>query len=293
MNTMFEKLDQLATENGSDFSSKKFRVRCLAHIINLSCKQLLTKAEKLAFNTESDDETTDDDHGSHGTGVLKKIRCAIAAIRASPQRLRAYETSCTKENLPVRALLRDVPTRWNSTYDMLVRATEMKLPFERTLNSIKELEKYVLDTTEWDFLDQVIVNLKPFKEATIKISGDRPTLSDTTSTYQILFEHLEKYIDNENSAEGCASSSKRPRRNLTVHSSNSYPDWLVQAATAAWEKLKDYYASSDALVYNLATGVYSGNSSMSYPISIFSKILESIVLKSSLIFNSIGPKIQA
>lgn len=225
MNTMFEKLDQLALEKGSDFESKNFRVRCLAHIINLACKQLLGKSESATASEESSD------------GVLKKIRSAIAGIRGSPQRLRTYESSCQKEGLKTRALLRDVPTRWNSTFDMLVLAKEMKAAFARTLASIREIEKYVLSEEEWCVVDSLIDILGPFQEATILISKDRPTLSDTSGAYQILFAHLEKYMDNQGPVINEPSTAKRSRRSQKSSSSNAFPEWLIEGACAAWEKI--------------------------------------------------------
>jgi hypothetical protein len=163
---------------------------------------------------------------------------------------------------------------------MLVRAKEMKIAFERTLASIREIEKYALSEDEWCVVDSLIDILGPFKEATILISKDRPTLSDTSGAYQILFAHLEKCMDNQGSAINEPSTAKRSRRNQKASTSNGFPEWLIEGASAAWEKLKDYYTSSDALIYTVATGKrMSGNSRMSYP-GISNQ--ESIILNSSL-----------
>ena len=50
----------------------------------------------------------------------------INKIRASPQRREKFARSCVMENLESKELIIDVATRWNSTYEMIVRARELR-----------------------------------------------------------------------------------------------------------------------------------------------------------------------
>lgn len=95
-------------------------------------------------------------------------------------------------------------------------------------------------------IDELIKLLSPFKEATVMLSNEHsPTLSRVTSVYQLLFSHLEAYIDNEDEIP-----AKRSRNFNHIER----PEWLVNAANNGWEKLRKYYPSSDALVHTVAIG---------------------------------------
>lgn len=255
MDTMFQKLDEIAQERGSDFLSANGRVRCLAHIVNLSCKAILSKADGLT--SEEDDnsagESTDNEEpfendAENPGGVISLVRKAAAAIRASPQRRTQLKNNCTKANIKYRNLILDMRIRWNTTLDMLIRALELKIPFQETLQNNSKLAHLNLGEAQWVVVEELIQLLKPFKEATIRISKQRPTLSDTTGVYQILFEHLEAYIENE----------PHPKEPLPKRRRNEplYPDWLIQCAKAGWEKLTQYYSSADSMICVAATGMF-------------------------------------
>ncbi len=231
MDTMFQKLDEIAQEKGSDFSSANGRVRCLAHIV-LTCQAILSKADGL--KPESDDNSnnssqTDEDESSENDtespgGVISLIRRASAAVRASPQRRTQLKINCAKANIKYRNLIQDMRIRWNTTLDMLIRALELKTTFQETLKNNPKLAHLNPEEAQWTVVEKLIQLLKPFKEATVRISKERPTLSDTTGVYQILFEHLEAYIENEPH-----SRETLPKRRRTEQ---MYPDWLIQCAKA-------------------------------------------------------------
>jgi len=51
-------------------------------------------------------------------------------------------------------MLRDVTTRWNSTYDMLVFALEYRRAIDK-ISGDKEMRKYELEVEEWDLVQQL------------------------------------------------------------------------------------------------------------------------------------------
>ncbi len=49
---------------------------------------------------------------------------------------------------------RDVITRWNSTYDMLVFALEYRMAIDE-ISGDREMRKYELDEEDWDLVRQL------------------------------------------------------------------------------------------------------------------------------------------
>ena len=72
---------------------------------------------------------------------------------------------------PKHKLLKDVETRWNSTYDMVERVMEQQEPICATLIEQKRLDLLPKDT-EFRLLEEVLKVLKPFKDITVQVSGE-------------------------------------------------------------------------------------------------------------------------
>lgn len=255
MDTLFEELEKLFAEYGITFDSENYRVRCFAHILNLASRAMInTVGDGDSATYPSDDESDGEDEtekaskeNSKVLPVVAKMRKGVVAIRNSPQRREMFEKQCNVAGIKHKNLLRDVRTRFNATLTMIERAKEMMQPFDMTLSCIPKLRKYGLNKDDWHMISELIKLLSPFKEATVMLSNEHsPTLSRLASVYHLLFNHLEKYIDN-NVDE---TSAKRARKdNRQVH-----PEWLIEAANNGWEKLRKYYPTSDGLVHIVATG---------------------------------------
>lgn len=253
MDTLFEELEILFEAYGIIFDSKNYRVRCFAHIMNLSSRDMINSVgdgDRATY--PSDDESDGEDCVEKESKktvplpVVAKMRKGVVAIRNSPQRREMFIRQCSVAGITHKNLLRDVRTRFNATLTMIERAKEMTLPFDMTLSCIPKLRKYALNNDEWNMIDELILLLSPFKEATVMLSNEHsPTLSRISSVYQLLFSHLEKYIDANDDIP-----AKRARKNNQVER----PEWLINAAKKGWEKLQKYYPTSDGLVHIVATG---------------------------------------
>jgi hypothetical protein len=67
----------------------------------------------------------------------------------------ATELKSTRLNpLAIRMMPRDVVTRWNSTYDMLVFALEYRQAIDE-ISGDREMRKYELDDEEWSLVQQL------------------------------------------------------------------------------------------------------------------------------------------
>lgn len=242
MNTMAVIMEARAKEKNqqSMFSSKDYRIRCMAHIINLACKVILRCVDNSINQSSNDNEDEDASPGN----VISKLRKSVVKIRGSPQRRAFFVEQCKIFKVDPKNLVRDVDTRWNSTLDMLERAFELKKPLDIALTTYS-FDAYKLSEEEWKQVELLIEVLKPFRDATYLLSSQEPVLSSTVQVYEILFEHMESYLP-----KAVTKTSYRVR---TQENPERYPQWLVDAAEAGWSKLKEYYPTADGLAYSVAT----------------------------------------
>lgn len=73
---------------------------------------------------------------------------------------------------PQLRLKQDVPTRWNSTYYMLKRITEVKDPLISTMALVNP-QQLPLSLEEWEIVKEAYDVLQPFEEVTVELSSER------------------------------------------------------------------------------------------------------------------------
>ncbi|GJV97549.1 zinc finger BED domain-containing protein RICESLEEPER 2-like protein, partial [Tanacetum coccineum] len=98
LKTNFSRVKKLPCEG------RLFHVRCCAHILNLLVKEGLSKI----------------------SGVIDEVREAVKYINYSEARRQIFSNVAHQLQINDRKLMLDVPTRWNSTYDMLSLALNFK-----------------------------------------------------------------------------------------------------------------------------------------------------------------------
>ncbi|KAF0706396.1 zinc finger BED domain-containing protein 4-like [Aphis craccivora] len=100
------------------------------------------------------------------------IRCPLScvsrvAVLGCSQKLRTPTVSRMVKSLEPnspKAIL-DVPTRWESTYDMLLRLRRLRKVCIDLSETYKEL---CMNNTEWNMIDNAIKSFEPAKIATVK-----------------------------------------------------------------------------------------------------------------------------
>lgn len=128
---------------------------CFPHTINIAVQHILSKMSSVAAPVNDDDDPEDETgarntdegrgfgqtfEGACAQDPIARLRKMVVTIRSSGQRRNAFmkwiETGNKSglfvlQNKPVqiepRQLLRDVRTRWDSTYQMIKRCIEMRL----------------------------------------------------------------------------------------------------------------------------------------------------------------------
>ena len=160
------------TDNGSNIVKAlnedipKIRIPCAGHTLNLSV---------------------------HSALAIHSVRKAVARRKIvahfNQSRLDREELGKKQKQLeiPQHSLVKDVDTRWNSTFDMIKRVCEQQAAIAAVLLPKRTLSHLELSSDEWGLLQDVAEVLEPFKDATVFLSGDS---YPTTSVLGPLFNQI-------------------------------------------------------------------------------------------------------
>lgn len=169
--SMMAEMKQYYDENypNAGFSTEWNQIECMAHVLNLGAQEVLKN-----FKQPIDKETYEagSDSADNMVTAVSRLSFLCRKIRLSPKTRRVMSKICAEKGVKYLVPIIDVATRWNSTYDMLLRACEYKDILTDTFYRIKDrdLIKLVLDEDDWHCVKQLIYVLRPLKEATLMVS---------------------------------------------------------------------------------------------------------------------------
>uniref|UniRef100_A0A915CTK4 Transposase n=1 Tax=Ditylenchus dipsaci TaxID=166011 RepID=A0A915CTK4_9BILA len=138
-------------------------LNCAAHMLNLVVKNSITELMEL----------------------LQKCRSLVAHFRHSNLACERLREEQEREETPLHHLIfrfKDVPTCWNSTYDMCQRLIEQKKAIEVYLARYKH-RKLDLEETEWDMVGLLVNLLVMAKEASDQLCRDESSTSMIIPVY--------------------------------------------------------------------------------------------------------------
>ncbi|KAI3635978.1 hypothetical protein MIR68_005859 [Amoeboaphelidium protococcarum] len=163
-----------------DLLTGTVHIRCVAHALNLAVKEGL---EELM-------------------GLLDNIRAVHLYISRSPMALQIFEECCNMNQVSVKLPVADVDTRWNSTFDIISRALEMKavinLFIYRVNNQFNNDKLEAIEDQYWNSLAVVQELLAPFKAATVMLSGSNyPTVHQVREFIISVCHHLSSFASGE------------------------------------------------------------------------------------------------
>lgn len=129
--------------------------------------------------------------------IINKVRAFIIEIRKSPKKEQELSTLATNLHVKYKKLIRDVKTRWNSTYSMLESFLANKVAIISMTSIDNNFTKLDLVDNEWRELQLFCDFLKPFFEFTEEMSGSEyPTFGTLLILLDHLLEHLTTIINN-------------------------------------------------------------------------------------------------
>ncbi|TFY82867.1 hypothetical protein EWM64_g1152 [Hericium alpestre] len=204
--------------------------------------------------------------------VLVKLRkLAYKMIHSTTKILPAWRAIVVEKNLADRLMPRDVSTRWNSTYNMLVFVVDYQHVI-RVLVADDEydLQQYMMFTNEWKIVQQLRDVLKVLRDATEFFSQSVPNLTNVIPAMNYIDERFatdtidEKYSVAIRASLSVAKRTLNRYYNLTddshvyqiamvlhpayklkyFHDHGWEPEWIE----TAWQLVRDGWDHSYALV---------------------------------------------
>jgi len=127
----------------------------------------------------------------------------------------------------VLAPVRDVITRWNSTYLMLKRALLIRKGLD-DITDFRDFRKYKIEKAEWKTMAEFTRFLKEFYVITTFVEGSKyPTLSSVVPLYNSLLVFLEKWSSEEKNSEESKAGANAAIEKLTEYYEKLTPTYLV------------------------------------------------------------------
>ncbi|XP_059096833.1 zinc finger BED domain-containing protein 4-like [Tigriopus californicus] len=95
----------------------------------------------------------------------------------------------------IKKLIQDVPTRWNSTFEMMERLVELRGAVAELLTELGMSTKVgVVDSNTWQVLGEAVEVLQPLFEGTLELSGEKLTTGSKaiplTTMLMFRYDHL-------------------------------------------------------------------------------------------------------
>ncbi|XP_023750888.2 zinc finger BED domain-containing protein RICESLEEPER 2-like [Lactuca sativa] len=188
--------------NSLVYDGKLFHLRCCAHILKLVVQDGLKQIDV----------------------AVEKVRDCVKYIKGSTLRKDRFIQICLQNLLDYKkALVQDVPTRWNSTYKMLSCALYYRHAFSHLSLSDSNFQTCP-SSDEWDRVKKMCSFLKLFHDATLQFSG---SLYPTSNLYfpQIFGIHLK-----------------------LVETKDGPDKYMKKIATQMWSKFSKYWANFNLLL---------------------------------------------
>ncbi|KAL7307162.1 hypothetical protein TKK_0000886 [Trichogramma kaykai] len=145
-------------------------------------------------SSESEEEDEDEETNISSTGsTIKKIRNLNKKIKKSEVITKKLKNCCNILDLEFKKPIIDCKTRWNSTYNMLKVASNLKDALIMLCETNFNLKQYTITVNEWARIELIVEYLGNFEIVYKHISGEnRVTLPDAVRKFNVLLDYIEK-----------------------------------------------------------------------------------------------------
>ncbi|KAI7966372.1 hypothetical protein MJO29_002120 [Puccinia striiformis f. sp. tritici] len=199
------------------FDNENCLLGCMAHVINLAAQ-----AGIKAFSSTPPPQTDlpgdlanilhDQPPDVEVKTIISRISGLTSFLKHSPTKAKEFAILAAGMKLNV-GLIKDVPTRWNSTYDMLQRASYLQKCISVFCITHEVDDKYGLEPHEWLKLDQLCDFLAPLEDATRTITPEHSTtLGAAAPIYMMLINQLNEALHKYDRQEMIPSAKEMVRK---------------------------------------------------------------------------------
>ena len=177
------------------FNPKTCMLGCMAHVINLAAQagiKAFLKQTSLPLLPSGLSNILDDQPDQvEINSLISPISGFTTFLKRSPQKAASFLEITNGMTGKKLAMVQDVSTRWNSTFQMLQRALKLRACIAVFCQTNNLEEKYGLTADEWKKVKQLCDFLEPLNEATDTISPEKTTsLVFGAPVYICLIERL-------------------------------------------------------------------------------------------------------
>lgn len=150
----------------------RWHIPCFAHSINLCVQAALTPLSE----------------------TLGKVKSIVEFFKSSHAQFKLHEMQ-KQLGLAQLKLKQDVPTRWNSTYDMLQRLLSAKDAVIATIAIMRH--DVALNNDDWEIIESAAPILKLFYDVTFEISSEKHvSLAKVIPLCGIMKNHVKTHLNN-------------------------------------------------------------------------------------------------
>lgn len=176
--TLTRSLENLLAERFIRWNSAEYTIHCIAHVINLCVTSFID-----SFAEDSTKTTFHD--------VIDAWRNIAKVIRSSHLTWEAFSQCC--ESLKIRPITipLDVPTRWNSLFDMLARCLYLRKPIRRFIQ--EHAPHLRITDTWWEYTEVLCAFLMPFYRCTKRFENKSslPEIDYVFFAYNAMYDHID------------------------------------------------------------------------------------------------------
>ncbi|EAU89851.2 hypothetical protein CC1G_07003 [Coprinopsis cinerea okayama7 len=224
---------------------------------------------------------------------ITKLRKLAIKIVHSPTISEDLKACCERVGVFAKKMVRDVPTRWNSTAELLDRALELRAALDRLClmpehnrSRGARLKQYRLSPDEWKVLEQLAPLLDGILYATKEVSKSSiPLIHEVIPFIDSLTSMFDEFIDNTERHPAVRHAALRGLKMLNKYYSKTdksivyriamilhpgyktnyfmtakwEPEWIVAAKAIARDEWVTYYKSAITPASSTSTPVSSSS----------------------------------
>ena len=197
------------------------RLSCFGHNLNLAVEKGLNDAR---------------------VRVLRLCKCCRHLLPKLKKKQRDLTIIQEQKGLPTHKLKADVVTCWGSSYEMVERLLEQMEAVRVVLASDRKSSHLIPTWQDCDVLDSISAALKPLKETTDALSGEKCV---TVSAVKPLLNYIttDILVDKEGNSELTKEIKERVKVDLEIRYSNPELSQLLELASFLDRRFKLGYVS--------------------------------------------------